>query len=1029
MSIAKFSVKNPVLVNFLMIALFFIGGWSLIALPTELNPRIPFNWVFITIPYPGAAPAEVESLIIDPIESEIADIDDIDEILSTSGDGFGFIQVKFKDISDSEFRERYVDLKAEIDKVDIPDEAEDPVVDDFSSEDFMPVISVNMLFSIPEDNAQQIAEEIEEDLKDLPGIKKLAVSGLAKREIWIEVDPVKMNALHVTFDEIIAAIKMRNLNVPGGNISFGKTEYTLRAIGEYKNMDEIKNTVIKTSEHGHFVKVEDVAEVNDTREEMTILSRIDMEKAVTFSVSKKSDYNSIDVINNVKALVKEYENKVQDGVSFTLTFDSSVYINRIIGILMNNAVTGIILIAVLLYVFLGGYNAILAMLGIPISFFISFIFLNLSGYTFNGSTLFALVMVLGIIVDDAIIVLENSHRYRLMGYSAKDSAIKGTNEVIKPIISSIATNIVAFLPLILLPGIVGKFMRIIPIVFSLALLASMFEAFILLPSHYADWTVKSGVYNRGEKKFFKVLRRYYESILFKVLRLRYAVLIVLIILLPVGVTLTISMVGVNMFGEDEFDQCSILIKMPEGTSLEETDRVISKYEELAHTLPKEEVKDIITNVGLLQGNDDWQTKKSVGQILLQLQPAEVRTLTADDILKMLRDKSQDISGPISASFEKLSGGPPQDKEISIKVQGKYFEDIKRAALMLQDSIKSVEGTFSIADDFPPGKDEINIRVNDEKAALYGFNTQYIALIVRYAFDGVEATEYRDGDDEIDVIVKYKKEYRSSIEDVLNLKITNLQGQTAALRDIVTVNVEPGNSEMKRFDQERTILVTGELDQNVTPLNEANIKIAKFFPAIEQQVPGVRFKVGGQFAEFMSIFQDIGTLLFISLLLIFLILGTQFNSYTLPLVILTTVPFALLGAMLGLIISQNPFGIVSMFGFVALAGIVVNDAIVMLSFYASRRKEGEEAGIINCWRSIIDAGRLRLRPIILTSVTTISGLVPMAFGIGGMSETWSPLANTILFGLMVATLLTLFVIPALIVILDDIKGVRKKIRIK
>ncbi len=392
----------------------------------------------------------------------------------------------------------------------------------------------------------------------------------------------------------------------------------------------------------------------------------------------------------------------------------------------------------------------------------------------------------------------------------------------------------------------------------------------------------------------------------------------------------------------------------------------------------------------------------------------------------MREYTKNISGPIAIEFEKISGGPPVGKPIAVKVQGKYLTDIKQASLALQDSLRSMLGTFDISDDFPPGKQEIRIKVDEDKAAMYGFNTQYVALNVRYAFDGVEATEFREGDDEIDVIVKYNKEYRSSVDDVLNLRLTNQTGQTVALRDMVTFSIEAGPDEIRRFDQKRTIIVSGQIDDQKTTLDAINDRLTDIFPEMENKFPGIKFKIGGQYEEFVNIFSNIGPLFLLSLILIFLILGTQFNSYSQPLVILTTVPFALIGALFGLLISNNPFSVIALYGFVALAGIVVNDAIVMMTFINNRRKDSP-LSVFKIWRSIVNSGRLRLRPIILTSLTTISGLIPMAFGIGGSSAMWSPLANVILFGLLFATVLTLLVIPSFMAILDDIKGSRKKIR--
>lgn len=1023
MDIGKFSVKNPVFVTMVMIALVIGGLIAFSRMPMELNPQINFNWVFITVVYPGAAPSETEALIVDPIEAEIQDVDDIDEIQSNAGEGFGFILVQFEDISDSEFRERMNDLKAEVDKVTLPDEAEDPVFESFGSSDFLPIITINMAYTIPEDNAQAIAEDFEDDLNDIPGVGKVQVSGLAKREIWIEMNPEKMNSYGVTFEQVVMALKMRNLNVPGGTISFGKSEYLIRSLGEYQSVDEIANTVVRTSPRGDFIKIKDVAKVNDTREEMPILSRMNGKTSITFSMSKNSDANSIDVIDRIKALVREYEQRIPDGVTLSESNDNSVYIMRVINILGGNALFGMALVIVLLYFFMGKWNAILAAIGIPLSFLITFIFMYMNGSTLNGNTLFALVMVVGIIVDDAIVILENCHRYRMMGYSAHDAAISGTNEVIAPVFSSIITNIAAFIPLMLLPGLMGKFMRLIPIVYTLALLASMLEAFFLLPSHYADWTRKSRAHLRGEPKLLKWLRPAYGRLLVKTLRRRYIILPLLVVILFISFAL-IPLIGVEMFAEEDFDQFRVLIKMPEGTSLQESDRIVRKFEAVAEEMPKSAVQDYIVNVGLMQGNNEWKTSKSVAQILFQLYPIEERDLSTPELIAMMREKIKHISGPTFVQFEMMSGGPPVGKSIAVKVQGRYLEDIKKASLALQDSLRGMKGAYDIGDDYPPGKQEIRIAVDEEKAALQGFTAQYVAMNVRYAFDGADATELREGDEEIDVIVKYDVKNRSSINDVLNLRLTNPLGQTVPLSDIVKFEIRQGYDQINRFDQKRTIMVTGEIDKEQISLDQINNQLAQIFPKMEKQFPGVSFEIGGQFEEFMNVFQDISALFAIGILLIFLILATQFKSYIQPLIIMTTVPFSFIGAMLGLIISGNPFSIVSLFGFTALAGIVVNDAIVMINFINKYRGE---SGLtkFRIWRSIIDSGMLRLRPIILTSITTIGGLMPMAFGIGGMSQMWSPLANVIVWGLLISTMLTLFVIPSFVAIVDDMKKLRKR----
>ncbi len=1026
MSIAKFSVRNPVFVNLVMVGLFCFGAICLVSMPQELNPQIDFNWVIVSIPYPGASPEEVESLIVEPVEAEVHDLDKIDELQSSAGEGLALFLIKFEDMSESEFREIYTDLKARIDRVALPDEAEDPHVDDFDSGDFLPILTVNMAYTIPEENAQIVAEDLEEDLKNLSGVARIQVAGLPDREIWIEVDPSGLTARGLSVLDVVRALRARNLNLPGGTLTYRAKEYAIRSLAEFRNVEEIRETIIRATPGGETVRIRDVARVQDRREEPEVLSRLNGEPSITFSLSKSADANTNDVIQAVKETVSRYEDRVPDGISFSFTDDNSVYINRVIEALRNNAITGMILISLVLWLFLGSWNAFLATLGIPISFFITFILLSFSGYTINGSTLFAMVMVLGIIVDDAIIVIENCHRYRLQGRSASESAVLGASEVTTPILSSVGTNVAAFLPLILLPDVMGKFMRVIPLTFALALVASVFEAFVLLPSHYAEWTRRSNAHKRGEQPFFRKLRRVYSRLLVRTLRRRYWVIGCLVAVLA-GAVMLIPLLGVDFYSGEEFDAFKVLIKFPEGTSLDESDRVTRAYEAEALRLPGEDVEGVVTNVGLLQSNTEWLTRKSVSQVIVQLKPREERARMSDELIAVLRERTEHIAGPASVVFEKFTGGPPEGKPISVKVQGRYLDRMKEAALALQDSLRRIPGTLEVTDDFPPGKDAIRIEVDEVRAALYGFTAQEVALNVRYAFDGVEATKFRDGDEEVGVIVQYARENRAAVEDVLNVQVTNPAGGTVALRDMVSFSIGPGRTQIQRFDQKRTIFVTGEVDEAVTQLSQINDRMLEIFPSIEARFSDVSFVIGGEFTDFMEAFEDIAALFAISLILMFVILGTQFNSYAQPLVILTAVPFAIIGALLGLLISRNPFSLTAMFGFVGLAGIVVNDAIVMVAFINRRRRA--DGSVTNIWRSIVNAGRLRLRPIILTSVTTISGLLPMAIGIGGKSALWSPLANVILFGLLVSTILTLFVIPCFMAALDDIKRERKKARLR
>lgn len=1013
-SLPRFSVGQPVLVNLLMLGIIFGGLFALFAMPQELNPNISFNWAFVTVPYSGASPAEVEDLIIIPLEKEIDKVEHVDEILSTAGEGWGFVMVKFEDLSDSEFSTAMQELRTHVEQADLPDEAEDPVLEDFGSDDFAPVISIAITFEDDGEQAARIADRLSDEIKRISDVAKTQLSGLEDREIWVEVDPTRLNAYNLTLGAVVQTLARRNINLPGGDITIGRTEFLVRAVSRYTSLEEIEQSVLMTGADGALVLLKDVARVRMTRAEATILSRLDKKPSITISVSKSAGGSTYEVVDAIRTRIDEFRREAPAGVDFIITMDASLYIDKILGVLRNNALVGIVFIFAILFAFLGTSNALLAALGIPLSFLITFILMYYTGQTVNGSSLFALIIVLGIIVDDAIIVLENVHTYRQRGLPLRDAVIQGAEEVLGPITTGILTTIAAFVPLMLLPGIMGKFMRVVPLVVSLALFASLFEATVMLPAHINDWTRGSRRHLKREFGFYLWLLERYERRLRAFLRRRYFVVAgVLIILFAAAAA--IPLVGVELFGEEELDFFTALVRMPEGTSLEETDRIIRKIEDRAAELPADDITSIVANTGLLQGNNEWITRKSVGQVLVNLVPAEDRKYRVSELIEMLRKNTDDISGISSLDFETPSGGPPTGKPVSVRIAGKYLEELRAAAEDLKVVLRRIPGVSGIQDDFPQGKQEIRIKIDEQRAALHGFSPQEISLEIRTAIEGLTATTYREGDEDIDIVVKLAEERDESIEAIRSLGISNRRGGYVPLENVAAITLHDGASEIKRRNLKRTMIVSSDLDQSVNSMDKVVRDLQPHFDTIGRRYKDVRFEIGGEFEEFTTAFNNIAQLFLIGIILIYLILGTQFRSYIQPLVILGTVPLAFIGAMVGLLVNGDKFSIITLFGVVALAGIVVNDSIVMIAFINNARRQGMDR-----WQSVIEGGKTRLRPIILTSVTTIGGLLPTALGIGGSSGVWRPLASTIAWGLLFSTVLTLLVIPCVFSIVDDIK---------
>jgi len=1016
MSPIRFSIRNPVFANLLMVTLTILGVLSYIQLPREMMPKIPFNWAFITTIYPNVPAEDIERLVTIPIEDEIADVDGIDEISSISAEGYSFVQVKFELSSKDQFDKRLTELKSEVDKADIAADAEDPDVEDFDTDDFVPILSVTLSGDFPEKLMHDLGEQLDELYGDVKGVSNVALTGTRDREIWIDVIPEKLYAQDLSLDRVANAIAMRNRNLAAGDLNTGSEKLLVRTVGEVQSAAEFGSVVIRSGATGRQVRLRDIAQIKDGWEEEKSRSRMNGQKAITLSLSKKSTASSLDVIRQIKAITEEFRAKLPPAMVVTYTNDSSLIINDLLDKLGSNAWMGFILVIVVLYLLLDWRSALFTSLSIPITLSLSMIFLRYTGNTLNGNSLFGLILVLGMIVDQAIVVVDNSYRYMQEGMLPPDAVEKGASEVAWPVTSSVLTTIASFVPLMLLPGIIGRFMRLVPIVVSLTLLASLLQAFYMLPAQIALWSRPQRGAAKWRDQFMSRVYGVYRRILEKIMRRRKLVMVImpLVVILAAGL---IPLIGVELYRDEEISQFFVWVKMPQGTSLEATDQVIGRIEREALNLPASELHAVIAQPGTVQGDAEWLFTSSVGQVIVDLKERRDRELPIDSLMNLLRSRTQDIPGIESLQFAKVNTGPPVGKAVEVKVQGKYFSDLEAVAEELKSELAVLPGTYDVADNYFPGKRQVRIKVNPEKAAFYGLDVTQVASTAYAAFNGLKATVLHDGDDEIDVMVRFPEERMDEIAAVQRLKIRSPQGFWVPFLNIAAVTVEAGPADIRRYEKERSITVSANVDKSKVSGVEVNRRLISRFKNVESRYPGVKLLFKGEFEEFATAFSGLAELFLIGAGLIFLILGAQFRSLIQPLIIMIAIPFGFIGAMVGLILSGNPFSITTLYGFVGLAGVVVNNSIVMLAFINEARAQGVEKH-----ESIVQSGILRLRPIFLTSVTTIFGVLPMALGLGGVSEVWGPLANTFCWGLSISTLLTLLVVPAAYeFVVDDMGG--------
>ena len=1023
MSIPKMSVNNPVLANMLMIIIVVFGLYAWINLPRELTPEIALQSAVVTTLYPGASPEEVEKLVSAPIEDAIEEsVNKIDLLFSTSSEGRSVIAVNFEEMGDRDFDKELENLRTAVEQVnELPEEIlDDPRIEDLDISSGFPMLTIVVGGNISEKQMRDIAENLKDEILDIKNIASVRIAGFREREIWIEVDPDRLKAYQLPISTVITALGTNNLNLPAGTMGLGNTEFMVRTMGEFANPDTIGETIIAVQPTGTPLRLNDVATVSDTYEETRTLSRVNGSPSISLSVQKKTEGNIIALVAKLRELIEQRRKDLPEGAELTAVNDYSVILKERLGILETNAFFGLVLVVLMLLLFIGWRNALFAALGIPVAFMATFWFMSIAGYTLSGVSLFGLILVVGIVVDDAIVVIENIYRHIEAGASPKVAAIRGAEEVGWPVVAASLTTICAFGPLMFMSGVSGQFMRVVPIMAILVLIASLFEVFVILPAHVSEWG-KSENRKAQTNRWFEFIRNRYVKVLKRTIRWRYAFVGSVLFIGLIACVGAFLVLDKELFPGEDFPQFYVRAEMPSSYGIQETTGVIAQIEKVAKELPSTEVAAIVSNIGLHTLTSGLirgvAYGSNFGEVIVELTPKQERIREVDEIIADLRTKTATISGIEQLNFITQEGGPPQGEDVEVKVKGPRFENLTELAGVLKTTLTQMDGVYDIYDDFRTGKSELRIYLKPEKAHQYGLTTFQVAQTVRTAIEGAKATTYREADEAIDVIVKYKEDTLKNLAELNNLLIATPNGVIVPLKDVADIVEEKGYADVRRFDGERAISVYASVDRVKTTPVKVNQALIRAFADVESLYPGYQLDFRGLFDEVMESFSELWKLFIVGLLLIYVVLGAQFKSFIQPIIIIFAVPFGMIGAMVGLLLSNATLSIVAMFGIVALAGIVVNDSIVLIDFINKYREDG-----YNKWYAILKGGSVRLRPIILTSLTTIIGLIPMAIGLGGKSPIWMPMANTIIFGLSFATLMTLFVMPALYAITTDLRSI-------
>ncbi len=1020
-SIGKFSVTKPVMVNILMITVLLLGGLSLARLPQEQFAEIPFFWVNVIVPYPGVGAEDLESSVTIPVENAFQGLDKLKKISSTTSEGLSVVRVEFDDgISQQEFKSLYQDVQTRFSQVALPDGVLDPIVDDFSSADFLPVIEVVISGNLPYESLREQAISLQNKILKVKDVSDVELLGLPDRQILINLDNNRLTSMGLTVNEVVRAISDQNSAIPSGTLNTGSREYLLRTLGSIDDVSDFGSVIVRrSSDSSGVVRVSDVAEVVDGFDPDSSIARFNGNPSVNLRVIKVVKGNSVDIVDAVNQIVEEARWENNGGAKLTLFNDSTVQIASSLRVLSTNAVMGLFLLVLILWLFIGLRNALVTALGIPVTFALTFLVLDLLGETINTNTLFGLVLVLGLIVDHAIVIIENSYRLQSNGLLRHDAAIEGANQVIWPVVAATATTVAAFLPLMLLPGTIGKFLRVIPLTVTIALIVSTGEALFFLPSHYAEW----GPREKNKKKkepgtwFVKIQKGY--SKLFKKAYKFKTIILLLAVVLTVGVFSLIGTLRQDLFSAEDYSYFNIEILTPRGTSLDQTNRIVAQYEDiLLDKVGNGEIISISTKIGTLGSGEANSTQAQITVDLAEM--GEGRKRGIDEIITEVQNETYYLSGVEQVFFRKAQNGPPTADPLSFRFTGDEYKQIIDASNAIVNLLNSIDGVNNVESDFIAGSPELKIEINQDRASALGVDVNGVGSYIRARFGNIPVGIFFDKNEEIDIVVRFATSDSRQYENLEQLLIPTDDGRQIPLSSIASIELDNSLGSIRRVEGKREITVSANAVDSLD-LQEVNQQVQELWDnSLSSRYPDVSFGVGGEFDDFSTLIFDILRVFILGIFLIYLILGTQFNSYSQPLLILFSIPFAFIGVVLYLFVSGTPLSTTVIYSSVALAGIAVNDAIVLISFINELRAKGTPVK-----EAVVESARTRLRPIILTSLTTIVGLLPTAIGIGGYSVVWSPMASTIIFGLIFSTLTTLFIIPMLYGTIYDKKNKRSE----
>ena len=1019
MILTDVSVKNRTTIAVLGLIIVIAGVYSYITLPREAFPDIPIPQILVTTSHEGVSPEDIETSITMKIEKELNSIRGVKEITSSSAEGLSLIDVEFMPDVPTDVALQRVRDRVDMAKGELPTDAEEPVISEINLAE-MPIMYISISGDVSPVQLKAIADELQDTIETVPGVLKVDVMGALEPEIRLEFNPDRLAMYNLTLAEILALIPSENVNISAGSLETQGTKFNIRIPAELVTAEDVDHLLL-TVRNGKPIYLADVANVRAAFKDRSTYSRHDRSDNITLSIQKRVGANVVFVSDYVKAIIDQAQKQAPVSLQFDITYDMSKYIRNIVADLENNIMAALVLVTCILLLFLGWRTATIVAMIIPLSMLITFFMIQALGFTLNMIVLFSLVLVLGMLVDNAIVITENIYRHVQLGYSRMDAAILGAREVAWPVITSTFTTVGAFLPLMFWPGMMGEFMKYLPITLSIGLLSSLFVALVFSPTICSFFISKAKTVKRKENWFITIYRK------FQMLSLRNpGVTLFLAFSLLVSMLMLYAKIGkgTEFFPSGDPERAVVNIRAPQGTNINETDRIARLIEQ--RIAPYDEyIKHMVTNVGSSTGGFVDLGGSAGGPQLATI------TLTFDDYAKRKRP-SADVIADIRRDISDIAGaeikidqeenGPPTGAPITVRIMGEDFKQLEEISSQAQRLIAQVPNVINLRSDFEAARPELNFTVDRRTAMLLGVNTATVGNFLKMAVFGSRVGSYRQFNDEYDITVRLPFARRTNIDEMDLLQIPNISGRAVPISTLGEFSYKGGFGTINRVDQKRTVTLTadaeGRLSSDVLKDVQKKLGTDLTLPA------GYSIDYAGEKETQDESVAFLSKAFGIALFLVTLVLVIQFNSIRVPLIIMTTVILSLIGALIGLLVCNLPFGIIMTgIGVISLAGVVVNNAIVLLAYTQQLQQRG-----MDLITAAAEAGVTRLRPVLLTAATTIIGLIPMATGISydfhtftwatksESTQFWINMAVVVIFGLGFATVLTLVVVPSLYVML-------------